>query len=83
MKISLVEATRSGRSRAEDSEASAQVTGRGLPLGAGHGVPAGPSQNGLFEIKKRFFSKWPRRIQTLSNSLPATEQHRSSVVHFH
>ena len=52
MKISLVEATRSGRSRAEDSEASAQVTGRGLPLGAGHGVPAGPSQNGLFELKR-------------------------------
>ena len=47
MIISVVEATRSGRSRAVDSEASAQVAGRGLRLGAGHGVPAGLSQNGF------------------------------------
>ena len=43
MKISLVEATESGRSRADDSEASAQVAGFGLRPGAGHGArPGGP-----------------------------------------
>ena len=52
MKISVVEATESGRNRAEDSEARAQVDGTvGLPATApgparpaGHGARPGPAR---------------------------------------
>ena len=50
----LLKRHRSGRSRAEASEASAPFAGCGPRLGAGHGASAGRDRNGIFFIKKRF-----------------------------